>query len=195
MNKVLMDLLNVDGEIDSTDMAIYEYGLGLIIKKLSHIFLILLLALVCKEFWNTLLFLVVYASIREYSGGYHAKSNIGCYICTLIVTTSVIFFFKEIPNYHMSVTLWMWIGTVICGICIWILSPQETANKLLQNDEKKLYRKMTHRYEIFFGIFSLLGIWKPVVIYSIAIAWVVQLMMLLGGFLQNRIGDTWNKRI
>lgn len=186
MNKKIIKLLIANNEANSNDIAVYQYGIELLKKKICHIFLILLLSFVCKEIWGMVLFLVAYASIREYSGGYHAKSDAGCYFCTMLVSVAAIFIFKGIRYTQGMTSLWIWIGILFCGIWIWILSPQEAANRPLQNEEKVLYRKITHRYEIIFGILSLFGIWWPIIAYSIAAAWSVQFVMLIGGLLRNR---------
>lgn len=169
------------------DITVYRYGFELIIKKICHTAMILLLSLICGEFLSILVFLVVYASIREYSGGYHAHSATRCFICTILVTVVVIFLIK-IPFRYMELS-WLWGVMLICGMGIWLLSPQEAENRPLRDVEKKIYRKIVHRYLIVTGIISLFGLYHPLVIRGVAAAWIIQIMMLLGEVLRKRMVD------
>lgn len=182
-----------DSEIVCDDIVVYRYGLELIKKKVCHTAAILMLALVCGEFWGMLVFLVAYASIREYSGGYHAHSAARCFICTILVTATAIYLMK-VPFRYMELP-WIWGVMLACGAGIWLLSPQEAENKPLGDMEKNVYRKMVHKYLIVDSIIALLGLWQPLVARGIAVAWIIQIIMLLGGLLRRRLAVAGEKRI
>ncbi len=173
-----------DSGLDSEDIVVYRYGLELIKKKICHAAVILLLALACGEFWGMLVFLVAYASIREYSGGYHAHSAKKCFICTILVAAAAIFMMK-VPFKYMELP-WLWSVMFICGVGIWFLSPQEAESKPLGDMEKIVYRKRVHNYLIMAGILSLLGLWNPLATRGIAAAWIIQIIMLFVGLLRKR---------
>lgn len=182
-----------DSEMHCDDIAVYRYGLELIKKKICHTAVILMLALACGEFWSILVFLVVYASIREYSGGYHAHSAARCFICTILVAATAIYMMK-VPFRYMELP-WLWGVMLVCGAGIWFLSPQEAENKPLGDMEKIIYRKMVHKYLILYSIVASLGLWHSLMTRGIAAAWIIQIIMLLGDILRKHLTVAGKKRI
>ena len=61
----------LDESVPLDEVEIYLYGVRLLIKKLCHIIFIILLGFFFGEFFSIAIFLITYAHIREYSGGYH----------------------------------------------------------------------------------------------------------------------------
>lgn len=124
------------------DKDIYQYGLALFVKKAFHTLIILLIGFITGEFWEILAFLIAYASIRKYAGGYHAKTEIGCYCCTITVTILVFLLLKIFQNINTNI---LWLFLIICGTIIYSISPIEAINKPLENHEKSFYKKR-HMY-------------------------------------------------
>lgn len=193
MSTKIDKLLIAGSDTECNDIAVYRYGLELIRKKICHTAVILMLALVCREFWSMLIFLVAYASIREYSGGYHAHSAARCFICTILVAATAIYLMK-VPLRYMELP-WLLGLMLVCGAGIWLLSPQEAENKPLGDTEKIVYRKMVYKYLIVDSIIALLGLWYPLLTRGIAAAWIIQIIMLLGGFLRKQSAVAGEKRI
>lgn len=112
----------LDESVPLDEVEIYLYGVRLLIKKLCHIIFIILLGFFFGEFFSIAIFLITYAHIREYSGGYHADSTIRCYGCTIVVTLCAIGLVKI-----LSQISWQWglFSLLIGGSIIWKLSPQD----------------------------------------------------------------------
>lgn len=164
------------------ELEICLYGLNMMIKKACHIVFILGLGFILGEFYGTLLFLVIYAQIREYSGGYHADSSTGCYCCTIIATVCAIALIKVLPQINLY---WSLGCMLICGGIIWGLSPQEAENKPLMEMEKRKYQYVTRKYLLISGgICVFWGIY-PLIMYSVVTAWTIQAIMLGAGKLKS----------
>lgn len=143
------------------------------------------MGLVSGEFLGIVIFLVSYIKIREYSGGYHAKTIRGCYLCTAFITIISIVFIKILPGPNRIL---IWIFLFISGSVIWFFSPQEAVNKPLKINELYEYRKITRRYLTFFCGFALIGFVCPVIIKGIVCAWIIQaIMLLIGGAMKKHI--------
>lgn len=166
--------------IEPAEMEIYQYGLALLIKKILHVFVIFFIGFLGGEFFGVLVFLTSYASIREYAGGYHAKTELGCYFCTGIVTVSTLFL---IHIFHLICLEWVLLLLFSCGTAIWFLSPQEAHNKPLEIEEKLVYRKKAHLYLILEGIVCLSGFIYKSLLYGVACAWTIQVTMFLAGMI------------
>ncbi|MGC4019951.1 MAG: accessory gene regulator B family protein [Muricomes sp.] len=186
MEKKILSFLIRSEVIDEEKTEIYRYGLNIFIKKIIHILLFLVIGFIGGEFWGVFIFLVAYASMREYSGGYHAKSVTGCYCCTIIVSICLLILlniFQRLDTYILYTMM------LICGYTIWSLSPQEADNNPLEENEMVDYRKKTHKYLIGFGCISLAGFFLNVILKGISCAWIIQTVMLLMSEIERQKGN------
>lgn len=183
MVNTVVKMLVKSSIIAQEDFVVYQYGFNLLIRKILHIFMILLLGIMCRRFGSTVVFLIAYASIREYAGGYHAKTSIGCYFCTGIVTFfSILLFYMfeyiALPKVFVILS--------ICAIIIGVLAPQETVNRPLEPEELIMYRKKAKKCLIIEGIICLISLFFRTIIHGILCAWIVEAFMLLIGRIDTR---------
>lgn len=176
MGKRFIEYLIRNEMIMNEEYELYQYGLSILNKKIVHTCIFLIIAFICNQLRSTLVFVVVYASIREYSGGYHAKTTKGCYLCTIVVSICLIC----LLNTFQMLRFWnIELAMLISGCIIWLLSPQESDNNPLDESEINYCRKTTHNYLIGFGCFSLLGFYWSFIMSGISCAWTIQAVMLL----------------
>lgn len=132
-------------EVDDGRAEIINYGLQLIIGEIPKMFLAIGLALVLSSVklgLITLLFLIPY---RGFTGGFHLKTHIGCFICTTIMYSLpgiVSRYFPITGNYE-------YIAVVLVLIfAIWMITlyaPADTINlPILTKKERKLKRNLSY---------------------------------------------------
>lgn len=168
-------------DADEDMLVIYKYGIDIIISKLIHIFFVCLIGYLYNVLFETVLFLIFYSTLREYSGGFHANTKLRCFICTLIVIFAMIVLNKIFAEFSNQVKLFL---LLIYGIIIIIFSPQDTTNKPLSNKEKAVYKRKVKKYlliQVFF-IYISSFYWFDILLS----AWIIQIFMLLLGYLKNR---------
>ena len=132
-------------DVDDQRAEIINYGLQLIIGEIPKMFLAICLAIVLgsvKLVLITLLFLIPY---RGFTGGFHLKTHIGCFICTTIMYSLPSFltkFFTINGNYE-----YIAIG-LISIFAIWAISvyaPADTMNlPILTKKERKLKKNLSY---------------------------------------------------
>lgn len=132
-------------DVDEQRAEIINYGLQLIIGEIPKMFLAICLAIVLgsvKLVLITLLFLIPY---RGFTGGFHLKTHIGCFICTTIMYSLPSFlpkFFTINGNYQ-----YLAIG-LISIFAIWMISvyaPADTMNlPILTKKERKLKKNLSY---------------------------------------------------
>lgn len=66
-------IINVDKQ------SVYRYGFELLISFFIHLTCFVTVAVISRRFLETFIFILAFASLRRYTGGYHAKTDIGCY--------------------------------------------------------------------------------------------------------------------
>lgn len=161
--------------IKTEEIELYSYGLGLLVKKIVHITIILTIGVITGKFGEVLFFLLAYSCIREYSGGYHAKTEAGCCICSIIVTVSVVTMIYLLPRLN-SIALQLFL--LICAMLIWVLSPQDSYNKPLDVEEVVIFRKKARKLLTISAMILLLTYSNDILFLGIACSWIVQTVML-----------------
>jgi accessory gene regulator B len=99
---------------------------------------------------ESMVFLATYMLIRTYAGGYHAKTQLGCYIFSTVAVTVILLGIKHII---FSCFIYL-IAALISATVIYVLSPIENINKPLSQKEKILYGKKS---KTLVGIFTTLS--------------------------------------
>lgn len=176
MVELLIRKLVKNSVIIPGDAELYQYGLDLLIKKILHLLIILIFGIISKKFTCTIAFLITYAGIREYAGGYHAKTSKGCYFCTYMVTSLSILLFYIFEH---IVLLGLYIILIFCAVLIGHLAPQETLNRPLDMQELIIYRRKTRKCLIVGAIICLLFFRKKAIVDGILCAWILETIMLL----------------
>lgn len=151
LERHIINSIKQQNNISDKDVEIYEFGLHLLILKLFHISCILFIGYVGREFFKVILFLLLYSTFRKYAGGYHSQTHIGCLGISIISTICFIVFLKiTLPEF---VYRCMWV--ISAGI-IWILAPQDTENRRLNNSEIRYFRKKSKNIVCIYSIICLL---------------------------------------
>lgn len=123
--------------ISPDDMETYTYGLELLITKLVLYLLIFIIAALTKTVIVSLLFVVMYMSLRKYTGGFHCKTAERCLCVSLLIHILMI------VVYYLSISTTDFILLVLSAlssVVIAIFSPVENENRPLDNGEKYKYK-------------------------------------------------------
>ena len=126
--------------IPEDDAGLYRYGIENGIVVAGNLLVSLLFGLVTGRLGNILVFLFFYGSLRSFSGGIHCKSRTGCFIASILILF--------IPAYLCDWAAGLSLPAVIIGgltamVVILALSPVESANKPLNDEDFGYYRRMS----------------------------------------------------
>ena len=131
--------MNIESLSQEERDEIVQYGMQRGKVMLVTVLVTLILGLLMRMFWQSVVFLFSFSSIRRYAGGYHAKSQKACYVVSLLALFLAFCYIKYVtPNIYFSILL-----QIICTIIIFLLAPVETENKKLDKAEIQKYRDAT----------------------------------------------------
>lgn len=146
---------------------------------LINILTILLVGRMFGMLWQSVVFMVTYIPLRTYAGGYHARTQWGCYISSVVLIVAVLLGIRFIPWTNFIIIA----ISIISGLIIYILSPVEDSNKPLDTTEVKAYGKKARMILGFeFGVLILLmfiGVNNIVVCISVSLI-MASFMVILG---------------
>ena len=125
-------------ETDDIPFEIYVYGFELLLSSLIETGAIILIGCLFGKFLETILFLLSFSSIRFFSGGYHAKSYLRCFIVTLISYFLILLMTDTLsylsPNYIALIAFTIIIYSLILFIKI---CPVRSNGKTIFNPQKQ----------------------------------------------------------
>lgn len=98
-------------ECDELKLKRLKYGLEGIYSLVVKAIIIIIISIITNTLKETALLMLFYAGIRTFSYGMHAKSNLACWISSILIYNGIPLFitYINIPNY---------IGYIILGISL-----------------------------------------------------------------------------
>lgn len=129
------------GRVDSDDRELFEYGIFLIISQMLYALVCIISGIIFKCIAESLVLYVSFNFARRYSGGFHASTELICFIISslsILCSVGLIKMF-EIKNLRMPFIILLAVASAV----IIILSPLDTDEKPLTKDEKVRFRKLS----------------------------------------------------
>lgn len=120
-------------ECDDLKIKKLNYGLQGIYNLIVKLSIVIIIAIITKTINQTLLFLLFYAGIRTFSYGLHAKSNLACWITTIIIYNIIPYFIKNI-NFPIYMS---YIALIVALISMILWAPADTPKKPLIRKENR----------------------------------------------------------
>ena len=141
--KKINEILIQKGIVQKEDAELYQYGIENGIVVAGNLLASGIFGIVTGRPGLVLVFLLFYASLRSYSGGSHCKSRIGCFLISMAILSIPVYTHEFVMN-NVPATVILMIG-IAAVVVILILSPVESINKPLDDEEKKYYATLNDR--------------------------------------------------
>ena len=120
---------------------IYCYGLELLLSSVVNFIALLFLGYLLDRFFQTILFLLTFCPLRQFSGGIHAANHFRCSLYFLFTYAICVLLEKNwLINTDKIVLLSI---LAVSSLIIVLLSPIEDHNKPLSDQERKLFKRLT----------------------------------------------------
>ena len=126
--------------IENEDIEIYKYGFETICSTIIGFVITLAIGMIFRMFFLSIAYYVIFVTIRQFTGGYHANSYFKCNL-TFAVVTTLVFGFTKMAVYSQTYTIPNHIlFLVLSFIVILHFAPVENENKPLDQMQKKRNR-------------------------------------------------------
>lgn len=140
--------------IPKEDRKVYEYGFHLIFSDIINFSMILILGALLHQLVSSIVFLVTLCSVRQFTGGFHAKKYWICRTAMIITFLSVIIA-SVITTEYRHLQFVCILLNILDIILICIFAPIEHINKPLDSMQKKTNKQ---RAIILSALFSMASI-------------------------------------
>lgn len=162
----------------------YIYGVKTVFVLLLNIISLMAISILMNMAAEGIIYILSLMFLRSYTGGCHINSNTGCYImsCISIVIALLLCKMGVFENFIIDIALGM-----AADILIYLYSPMEHANRLLNKAERRIFRRNSiyvFAVEVVFGFISGIMGWKCQIILA---AIFVNFCAMLG--------ELWHRRV
>lgn len=125
--------------VKQEDEEVYAYGMELLYSSFFNILLAVIISAATNTFLSTTIFIVTFIILRQYIGGYHAKTHFGCISIFAVVLIIFSILAKYTPvNFEIPISI---INTAISVLLVILFAPVEHSNKPLTDNDKIRLRK------------------------------------------------------
>lgn len=140
VSESIAGLLIANDIVSDENRDAYIYGLELLIPQILFYIGLLVISLFTKTLLLSLLFVVTYKVLRQYTGGFHCKSAEACLVVSVLIYLILLLLFY----FHSTIVDMLLItASIIASAIIFRFSPIEDKNKLLDDIEKRKCRRLS----------------------------------------------------
>lgn len=134
----LADKMLDEKMISQEDKDWFVYSLQVVIEKIIGYVSILLLAMMFNCFFQTVLFLLVFSGVRQYSGGFHLKHFWSCYLLSTVPYFIFLLLFQRYKGEFTSIAMLLVLLMVVGILCIGAVD-----NPAIHWNSREQYEKST----------------------------------------------------
>lgn len=175
--------------INPDNHEIYRTGVELILADIINFLLILTVGFISRTFIYSGIYLLIFWTVRRFSGGFHAKTYTVCRIVTVGTYVAVIFV-GRVLNILIPIAV---ICNIVTIITMCLFAPVKHPNKELTKREKQANKLFALLTTLFFAIISIVLVYvgrKEGMIISLTLFAITILMYV--GMLTNAKGGKNN---
>ncbi len=188
LSEKLTDKLVNSQIINDEEKDLYYYGFKQGFLLLLNMVTVIIIGIIFNMVWQSVVFMISYSLLRVYAGGYHANTQLRCYLFFIGMITAVLWLMKFIP-WNSFICLMI---TAVSSMVILLMAPVEDTNKPLDQKEKEIFKKQTNivlAILIGFVLFFWLMGGRQVPICIVMAIWMVSAMLVLGR-IKNKYAKT-----
>lgn len=78
-------------KITKSDVEVCTYGYSILLGEIFQTLLLIIMGVFFHRLRETIIFIIVFVSVRRHAGGYHASTRINCIITTILMTVAADF--------------------------------------------------------------------------------------------------------
>lgn len=138
--KLVAGWLAKEGVISENDSELYEYAMYSFLFGTLPILIAVIWGIILGMLVESILFMLPFILIRKFSGGYHLKSPVCCFVTSVSLVGGALIILRYVVQRSLLVPLTVVVA--LAGILLCILSPIDSASRQLNQHEIRVFRKI-----------------------------------------------------
>lgn len=136
------------------DIEIYKYGFEMICSTTLGFIITIIIGMILRMFFLSIVYYTMFVAIRQFTGGYHANSYFKCNMMFATVT-SLVFVFTKMAVYSKTYTIPNHILFLILSFIVVLhFAPVENENKPLDQNQKKRNKNISVALTLIVSVLS-----------------------------------------
>ncbi|MBE6851638.1 MAG: hypothetical protein E7504_07950 [Ruminococcus sp.] len=123
--------------IDSEDIEIYMYGFEIIVSTIFATLIILAIGILLRMVALSILYLIIFSSLRQMTGGYHADTYFKCNLSFGIISFCILVLTRILSQDHVYSLNIHLLFLLFSTLVIIVYAPVENPNKPLDEKQKR----------------------------------------------------------
>lgn len=167
---MIADFLVQKNVVQKEKIEIYQYGYEALFFCIEETAMLIAIGFFLHSWIQTLVFIIVFVSLRQYTGGYHAKSRVGCKMVTglnlalNILCVKIISQLSGIKNIFFGIMIILYVT-----ICVKFILAMVTYDNCLPKNREKECRKLAILSIVYLIIAVLISQRNPKIAWSIVV--------------------------
>ena len=184
ISRIIADFLFKKGAISEEHKEICAYGYEVVLFNLFNALLIVVLGILFHRLVDSMIFFFIFAVLRQYTGGYHAKNTIMCTAVYLVSYTFIMFVSQSIYlGEYYTMPLCILLNAAFVGF-IFMYAPVENKNKEYEISEKKKFKKISIILGLLVSVISIIAYYINIRVSAVVTITLcaIAVMMLVGAY-------------
>lgn len=187
VSEILTDSLLSGGIITEDEQELYVYGFSTLLSQLIYFVFVCILGLIMGCIFESIFFYIAFLFIRRYAGGFHASTEIKCAIISAFSILASIVVIRVSKIYDTRTILFS--TSLASAVCIFCLSPLDTAEKPLSEKEFISFRRISRLIlMIILSIIILSYVFDvKLLIIPSSLSLILESLLLIAGIIKKKI--------
>lgn len=147
---IVVDWMIQHSAINEADRELYQYALHSLFLLVFPLLLASGIGFGLGNIKQGVILVLPFMILRKFSGGYHAKN---LYVC--LFSSSLLLILCIMLTMYVQCDWRLAIATAIASVSLIVLSPIDSANRRLDDAERKTYKKIIVFCVLFFGLLDI----------------------------------------
>lgn len=187
-----LDFLKRTLQCDDDSIEIYRYALRIIYSYVIDVLTLLVLAIITHTVGETIIILATFALMQVYGGGFHAETQLRCFMLTLLGWFIGVFGIKYLVSLHPLVGV---IAMIVFSIIVLIYTPVLNDKHPVSGDVYKRSKKIVRVTLVVFDLLMIISILADIeLIYNaLSIMQILSTVSIVAAVIKRRIKQRKNR--
>lgn len=185
LSSIITEALCKSQVIEKADRELYVYGFFVLLSQGLFLLISALFGLMFGTLWESIVFYIMFSTLRCYAGGFHASKESVCTCCTTVALFLA----------SLSIRITSKVESVMVPLCIlvlssavvYLLSPLDSEDKPLTSSEFRDYRRKSRAIVIALTAIAISGVCLhlPGLLYAASTSMVLECTLLVLGYVKK----------
>lgn len=187
LSSIITEALCKSQVIKEADRELYVYGFFILLSQGLFFLISALFGCIFGTLWESVVFYIMFSTLRCYAGGFHASKESVCTCCTtaaLFMASVSIYILGKTESIAVPFSM-LAVGSVV----VYLLSPLYSEDKPLTSSEYLDYRQKSRAIVTTFSVIAIVAAFMhlPGILYIVSVSVSLESFLLIVGKVDGKV--------